>query len=126
MSEVTRVDDEIWRMRQGIYFGDSFLEGGGDIPIWFVVEPDMAVADLGKGKVGCLPCGGWRSSLANDLRMENAAAHAINNARAHPGHALEESATINAIVIGIVRNWFFHENSFLFLFIRFVKGRTGK
>src|SRR5579872_4234360 len=112
MAEVARVDDEIRRLRHGIDPCHRLLEGGRDILVGFPVEPDMAVADLDKGEISRLPAGVRLGRLADDLRAEDSAAEAINNARPHPSHAFEESATVNAVLIVIIRDLLFHDISF--------------
>src|SRR5215212_7337114 len=46
LSDVSGVQHETWRLRQRVKAGDSLLKCSSDILVRFLVEADMAVADL--------------------------------------------------------------------------------
>src|SRR5262249_24583422 len=51
MTQVTRVQNEVWWSRQCFVFPDRFLQRADDVLVCLFVETDMAVADLHKAEI---------------------------------------------------------------------------
>ena len=99
MTDIAGMNDELRRMRKRVDFVYGGLQRGGDIRIRGLVESDMAIADLDEVKFA-LGSGG--RSLAESPRAEDAAADGPENSGAGPSHALQESASIDAVVVVVV------------------------
>src|SRR6266702_684192 len=86
MGEVAGVEHEGRSFGQGVNFRHRLPQGGGDVFVRFLVETNMAVADLDETQVRP---GGHRSRVGTRterLGPENAAGHGPEDASAGPGH----------------------------------------
>ena len=88
--------------RAGVDLAHRSLERAGDILIRRLFEADMTVAELDEREVRRL---GRRRLLAEHSRRKQAAADGPDHSGAGPGHALEEPASIDAVVAWKVRSW---------------------
>ncbi len=105
VAEVAGVNDEVGLLRQGVDLVDGGLQGGGDIGVRGLAEAHVAVADLDEVEFslrGMLP------ALAEGLRREDAAAHGPEDSGSGPGHAFQEAAAVDAVVIVVVNDSFCH------------------
>src|SRR5579872_535739 len=97
------MNNEIRGVGHGIDFVDRRLQSSGDIRIRRLVEADVTVADLDKAEVRAF--GGifiLAAAFCEGPRYRDAAAHGPDQARARPCHALQESATVNTVVVEVL------------------------
>jgi hypothetical protein len=95
------MDDEVGRLRQCVDLFDGCLESGADIRVGGLVEAHMAVADLDEAQFARRR----HRMLAEGLRRQHAAADGPDHACSGPGHALQEAAAINTVVVTIVNDF---------------------
>src|ERR1700685_4672616 len=89
------MDHESWLLRQRDDFAHGLLKRAKRVGIGWLVEADMAVADLQE----CQALGFLRLRLAHDAqRVRHAAGDGPQHAGADPGHAFENFASVDAIV----------------------------
>src|SRR3954471_12667540 len=92
--------------RQGVYLRDRLAECRGRVRVRRLVEPEMRVADLHKGKLFADQCGsGGAADRPEPARY--AAAYRPENACPGPGHAFQQAAAVHArgcgrLVIGMI------------------------
>jgi hypothetical protein len=71
-----------------------------------VLEADMAVTDLGEAEATL--AGLKRARLADGFGPQDAAADAVKDPGADPGHAFEKATAVDAVVVVIVYDSIFH------------------
>src|SRR5262249_49710922 len=98
MTQVTRMQDKLRPGRQTVNLGDRFLESSDDILVRVFVEPDVAVADLNEAEIA--RC--YRVDRAKDFGGEHATTQGPKHTSACPGHAFQETTTIDAVGVLIV------------------------
>ena len=96
------MNDEVRFVGHGVDLVDRYLQRGNNIWIGRLVKTDVAVADLYKAEIGS-----YASILAAALgecpRHRNAAAHGPDQACSRPCHALQEPATIDAVIVEVLQ-----------------------
>ena len=101
VTDIARVNDELRRMGKRVDFVHGRLQSGGNIRIRGLVESDMTVADLDEIQFAF---GAARRVLTEGLGGEYSAADRPDDTCAGPGHALEKTASIDAVVVVVVKN----------------------
>src|SRR5439155_22228788 len=101
-SQVARVEHEGRSSGQRIDFRDRLTQGCSDIFVRFLVEADVAVADLDETQIRPGSEGSRVGNPAESLRLEDAAGHGPEDTGASPSHAVEETAAVNAVFVMIV------------------------
>src|SRR3954471_21429788 len=81
--------------RQGVYLRDRLAECRGRVRVRRLVEPEMRVADLHKGKLFIDQCGSGGAADRPE-RARYAAAYRPENAGTGPGHAFQQTAAAHA------------------------------
>src|SRR5215469_12685598 len=94
MADVAGVEHECRLLRQAIDLRDGLFERAERVGIGGLVEPDMAVADLQERKAAALR--GLRLAH-NSERVRDAAGNGPEHARATPGHAFQDLASVEAV-----------------------------
>src|ERR1700757_3210393 len=97
MSKVAGVNQEISGSR-GVDLLQRSVQGCGHVGIGWLVESDVAVADLNEAEVRL--AGGVTGS-GEHARHGNAAGKTPDEPRACPCHALQKSAPVDAVVAGV-------------------------
>ena len=106
LTQIAGVNDEIRLVRHGVYLVNCLLQGDRNVLIGWLIKADVAIADLHKGKVRAFVSvlvAVFVSILGESPGYRDAAAHSPNQASACPGHALQETATINAVVVEVLQ-----------------------
>src|SRR4030095_5190708 len=101
LTQIAGVNNEIWFVRHGIELVDCRLQSGGDIRIGWLGKADMTVADLHKAEVPAF-AGMLAIDLGEGPRWRGGPAHRPDQACACPCHALEESTTVDAVVVKVL------------------------
>src|SRR5690242_2879647 len=102
LRDVAGVNDEIGPVRQRLHLGDGFAEGSTSVGIGWLVEADVAVADLRKReRLGDHVLGGRGKRCVESYRAADPAFKSEQGAGARPRHALEKSA---AVVLWVVEH----------------------
>ena len=102
MRDVTGMDQEGWLCRQSANLADRLFERAGCVRIGWLIEADMAVADLEEGKASRV----LRERLADETkRFRNAATNRPKDAGAGPDHAFEDCAAVEAIALLVRCHW---------------------
>ena len=102
LTQITGVNDEIRFVGHGIDLVDRRLQSSGDVRIGRLVKTDVTVADLHKAEVPAF-AGIFAIALGECPRHRDAAAHGPDQACARPCHALQEPATVDAIVVEVLQ-----------------------
>src|SRR5260221_170727 len=87
---------------QRVNLRDCLTQGCGDIFIRFLVESDVAVANLDEAQIRARGERGRVGSAAERLRLEDSGGHGADDPGARPSHAFEETAAVNAVLVVIV------------------------
>src|ERR1700730_12104022 len=100
MADVARVQQEFRRLCQPIDFVHGRLQGPNHVRIGWLVEAQVAVADLYEAEVYAV----YMSihALGEGTRHWNATAHRPHQSRTRPRHALQETAPVDAIVVELL------------------------
>src|SRR5262249_15150598 len=101
VADVARMQDEFWVDRERVDPVDRRFQRADHVGIRRLVESHVAVADLHETQ---LARGDDACRAAQRVRLENAALHEKQRARARPGHAAEKPAPVNAVLAVIARN----------------------
>ena len=103
MADVAGVQHELGRNGQRVDLVHGGLQRGGDIGIGRLVEAHVAVADLHKTEValGCLT--GMRR-IAEAVGLQHSALQHAERSRAGPGHAFQEAAAVDSVVVVVKQN----------------------
>ena len=102
VTQITGVNDEIGFVGHGVDLVDCGLQSGGDVRVGRFVKSDVAVADLYKGEVPAFSSV-FAVAFSEGPRRWNAAAHSPDQAGTCPCHALQESPTIDTVVIEVLQ-----------------------
>ena len=94
MRQVSGVDEKIRTARGRIDSPQCGLKRRGDVGVGRLVEADVAVADLHECEIRLRGRLHW---FAEHPRRGHSAGKSPNQAGAGPGHALQESAAVNAV-----------------------------
>src|SRR6476659_6929895 len=105
MGEVTRVQNEFWRVRQGIDLVDRGPQRGNHIRIRRLVEPHVTVADLYKAELSRAMHLPGAHLCSQSSRLQNSAFHDAERAGARPRHAFKKSPAIDAIMVVVVLDY---------------------
>ena len=109
VGQVAGVEDELGGAGQGVDAGDGLAEGGGDVEVGGFVEADVAVADLHEVQLtGGQDGRGTAGGLSEHARAEHAAGYGPEHASAGPGHAFEEAAAVDAVMVVVMGNVVIH------------------
>src|SRR5215475_16075256 len=93
MGDVAGVDHERGFYRQRLDSVDGFLVGAGRVGIGWLVEANMAVADLQE----CQASGALRHRFVDDAeRARHTARYRPQHSGSSPGHAFKDLATADA------------------------------
>src|SRR4051794_37684527 len=96
MRDVAGVDHEGWLRRHCLDLADCLFERAIDVGVRGLLEPHVAVADLQEGERACA----LRHRLVHKPKgARYAASDCPEDAGPGPGHAFENFAAVNAIVI---------------------------
>src|SRR3954468_1906518 len=111
MRDVAGVDHEGWLRRHCLDLADGLFERAIDVRVRGLVESHVAVADLQEGERTCA----LRHRLVDKPeRARYAASDCPEDAGPRPGHAFENFAAVNAIVIRLIgAHFYLHEASLL-------------
>src|SRR5580698_1608427 len=108
MGKISRMEHKGWRRRHRIDLIDRRLQRSCYIRIGRLIETDMTVADLNETEIRCrhhqpLPEPARRpvEQLAHPVGLHNAARHHPEDPRPRPGHTLEETPSVYAIIVGL-------------------------
>src|SRR5580704_17679676 len=102
LAQITGMNDEVRCVGHGVDLVDRRPQSRGEIRIGRLAKTDVAVADLDKAEVRAF-AGIIAAALGECPRYRDATAHGPDQPGARPSHALEESATIDAIVIEVLQ-----------------------
>src|SRR5713101_3993387 len=102
LTQIAGVNDEIRLVGQRVDFIDRRLQSRSDIRICWLVKADVAVADLDKAEVPAF-AGILTVAFGECPRYRDATAHGPDKACPRPCHALQEPATINAVVVEVLQ-----------------------
>ncbi len=91
------MNDEIRFVGHRVDLVDCRLQRSGNIRVGRLVKADVAIADLHKAEVPTF-AGTSISGFGESPRHRNTATHGPDQACTRPCHALQEPATINAVV----------------------------
>src|SRR5260370_2312004 len=103
LTQIAGVNDEIRFVGHRIDLVDRRLQSGGDVRVCWLVETDLTVADLDKAEVRAF-AGIFAVSFGECPRYRYATAHGPDQACTRPRHALQEPATVDAIVVEILQS----------------------
>src|SRR5262249_38055719 len=92
---------------RGVDLVDRGLESGGDIGVGGLVEAHVAVADLHKAEIALRLLFADRGKPAQAVGLQHTAVDHAQGPGSGPGHALEKTAAINAVMVVIVQNLIF-------------------
>lgn len=101
VGEIAGVENEIRRRRQRVDLGHRFLQGAEHILVCFLVEPNVAVADLHEGEISA-DLRRLGAAWPQNSRDDEAAARGPEHARSGPGHAFQKAAPVDAVMVVIV------------------------
>src|SRR5579863_6550254 len=104
MADVAGVNEEGRLDGQAVDPGDCGLQRADDIRVGLLVKADVAVADLDEVQLS----GPGFGVVASRLAAGYTSAHAPENSRAGPGHAVQETAAVDAVSIDVFSNVFLH------------------
>ena len=96
------MNDEIRFVGERVDLGDCRLQSRRDVRICWLVKADVAVADLDKAEVPAF-AGILTVAFGECPRYRDATAHGPDQPGPRPCHALQEPATINAIVVEVLQ-----------------------
>src|SRR5438309_11510400 len=99
MSKIAGVEDECRRRWQRIDLVDGCSQRSDDVSIRGLVESDVAVTDLYEAEVTFQRVMRRVFKVAKRERLYNAALNNQQCSGACPGHAFQESAAVNAVVV---------------------------
>ncbi len=97
------MNNEIRFVGHRIDLVDRGLQRGRDIRICRLVKADVAVADLHKAEVRAF-AGVFAATFGECPRYRNAATHRPYQPGTCPCHALQKSATVDAIVVEVLQS----------------------
>src|SRR5580658_9359054 len=83
-------------------FVDRRLQSSSNIRIGRFVKADVTVTDLNKTEIRGY-AGIFGAVLGESPRHRNAATHSPDEARARPRHALQEPATVDAVIVEVLQ-----------------------
>src|SRR5437899_1258137 len=101
MRQVAGVDQKLGPLGQGVDPVHGRLQGADDVLVRLLGETDVAIADLHEREVTFL---GLVRILAENAGGQDSPSYGPGDARAHPGHALQKAAPVNAVTVMIVDN----------------------
>src|SRR5438874_13757984 len=99
MTDVAGVQKELGRNRQSVNLVHGGLQRSGNVWIRGLVEAHVAVADLREAQFASHFLGVQRRQAAETIGTKDAAADHAEGSRASPGHAFQESAPVNSILV---------------------------
>src|SRR6266446_4231836 len=102
LTQIAGVNDEIWFVGHRVDLVDRRLQSSGDVRVSRLVKSDVAVADLDKAEVPTF-AGVLAVAFSECPRYRDATAHGPDQPGSRPCHALQEPATINAIIVEILQ-----------------------
>ncbi len=105
MCEVAGVDQQFRPSRKRIDLVDGCLQRTDDVLVRFLGEADVAIADLNEREA---PGPGSVGACTEDPGRKDATTDRPYQARASPGHALQESAAIDSITVVFTVNLMRH------------------
>src|SRR5271165_1215459 len=101
MADIAGMQHEFRGPRQSINLVHRRLQGRRHIRVGRLVETHVTVADLNKAEVSAMA--GVSIGVPGEcLRNRNAAAHGPDQSSAGPSHALQKSASVDAIVVKVL------------------------
>ncbi len=100
MAEVAGMNDEVGRLRKRIDLVDCCLQRADHIGVGWFVETNVAVANLNETESR------FGAGSAEGARTRDPAADGPDYTCSGPGHALQEAATVDAVVVMVVNNSF--------------------
>src|SRR5579863_2299902 len=83
------------------------LQRGHHVGVGGFVEAHVAVADLNEAELTSRGSRSKSGGIAETVGPQNTPLHDEQSSRAGPSHALQESATVNSVVVMIVKNAIF-------------------
>src|SRR5215471_14741794 len=101
MGDIAGMNDEGWLHAKGLDLADCFLERTEGIGVGWLVEPDMAVADLQEGQPARF---GSRRLADNAHRTRHTACNGPQHAGTGPGLAFQDLAPADAAPIVVLRS----------------------
>jgi hypothetical protein len=101
MTQVARMNKEVWRALQGVDLADRLLQRRGNVSVSCLVEADMAIAYLNEAECSTSVRLMLRH-LPEGFRTKHSSAYRPNHAGASPSHALQKTAAVYAVFIQVV------------------------
>src|SRR5436305_8371951 len=107
MAHVAGMQDESRCSRQRIDLFDGGFESADHVRVSSLIETHMAIADLDETELAFGLVGANFRNPAEAVRLQHPAFNYAEGASTRPRHALQKTATINAVVVMVMQNGVF-------------------